>query len=74
MLFKERSDMGALDVELTQLMQFWRETSDKDKRLLIDSFRIGVARTWELESAQSGGSSIHSSSTASCSSIRQKTV
>ena len=38
-MFREKTDIGSQDVELLQLASYWRETTDKHKRSLIDQLR-----------------------------------
>jgi hypothetical protein len=50
-LFRERSDSGALDLEMGQLAAYWRECPEKDRKKLIENLRSQVIKDLEANLA-----------------------
>lgn len=48
-LFRDKSDMGAQDIELSQLSQYWIRASDDDKQALSNSLKTSVLKELEQE-------------------------
>ena len=52
-LFRERSDSGALDLEMGQLAAYWRECTEKDRKGIIENLRQLVIKDMEAANMQS---------------------
>ena len=46
-LFREKTDRGALDVDLSELSKFWREMPDIEKKSLINSLKLNAVNEVE---------------------------
>jgi hypothetical protein len=55
-LFRERSDSGALDLEMGQLAAYWRECADKDRKGIIENLRQLVVKDMEAASSMQSSS------------------
>lgn len=52
-LFREKTETGAQDVNLEHLACYWKETSEKDKKTLIELFKGVVAKEFSNDQTES---------------------